>query len=162
MGAWSSLVLSVDTLKGLSPLDWPAANDQDDVDTLIVAQAKQFVESIVGSRIATVIAGAGGTEAFFDSCAGVAALATDLQNLVGLAYLYHWWSDPGSRPGTGQGYAKKAAALLGTLQAPGQLTMAAKAFAGIAPVLTEDVTEPQGVAGGGALMSSVDRYSTTT
>ena len=141
MGAWNDFVLSVDTLKGLSPIDWPASKGQTDVDVNLVNQARQQVEDLVGARIAQVVAAAGGTEAFFDRAAAEAKLSTSLQRLLGLAYLFQDWSDIGSRPGTGTGYTEKAKGLLGTKIDPGPLSVAEKAFSGIAPVLLGLTTE---------------------
>lgn len=162
MGAWSSFVLSVDTLMGLSPIDWPGTSIQGSVDLGIVQQAKQLCETMTTARIPSAIGSAGGSGAFFDSAVGVPALATDLQHFVGLAYLYRSWSDSGDRPGPGASYAKKAQSLMGTAIAPGELALAAKAFAGLAPILIGQRSKVPGAASGASLASVVDRYSATT
>lgn len=141
MGAWNDFTLAVETLQGLSSIDWPEGSVQSDVDTRIAGQAKQLVETLVAARIPSIVADAGGTEAFFDLAAAESKLATDLQRLVGMGYNYQAWSDPGLRPGQGRGYAEKAKDLLGTPREPGPLREAVKAFAGIAPVLLGLTTE---------------------
>ena len=113
-------------------------------------------------NVTSAVADKGGTEAFFDAAVAVAALATDLQNLVGYAYLYFEWSDPGDRVGRGRGMTRKAQNLLRDANGvDGPLMMAVKAFAGQAPILMGDQSQVSGTAGGASLVSVVDRYSTT-
>ena len=150
MGAWSSLELAPATLTGLAKTDFPPKTKEGDLDEEITAQAKETVEDLVASRIPSYVAESGGAEAFFDSAVGVSALAGVLQRMIGLAYLYHLWSDQGSRPGRGTGYTEKAREVLNPSgfggQPTGRLILAVKGFAGQAPVLMDLATEAGGTA----------------
>ena len=142
MGAWADTVLLVETLQGLSPVDWDASTVQEMVDPARVKAAKGTVAPLITARVPSFVAEAGSTEAFLDLAADQTALASEIQSMLGYAYLHHQLS---SRAATGRGnrdYERALEFFDPTMHPPGGfLPVAVKAFSLLVPVILSMTTE---------------------
>lgn len=163
MGAWTDLTLAVATLQGLASVDWPASSAQVDVDTSIVAQAKSTVVSLATPRLAAEIVAQGGSDAFFDLVAAESKLSSQVQTMLGYAYLHHSFFDR-APTSTGVLY-EKALRYYNTEgdngRGSGLLVNAVKGFALTAPATLGQSTRPTGSGTSAAFASTMDRYQTS-
>lgn len=162
--AWSDLELSVDTLKGLAPVDWPSGRSQGDVPAEMTAQARALLGDLLISGLSPSLQWAGGATALLDAIEAEAGFDESVQRLLGYTFLYFWYLDKANRPGGGRGDALKAAEYYDpkNLRPSGLLPAGVKALAADVPVSLGYTARPVGSGASASLASSMSRYTPTT
>ena len=144
---WDEAELKEATLKGIDSVEAQAIGTPD---ADVLQSAKSAVETHATERLAGFMVDVGGPEAFFDEVVQKKELASQVQSMLGYAYLYkHFMADA---VGTEDGMYARA------MEMKSGLKSQVKAFAKLAPALlgkTDRATGGPQAFGG---VSSYDRH----